>query len=468
MACMHTLSVIGEFHICDRVVPGAAAKSKPRIEDDFNFDNLDSKTVPLLAADEERSLPEIPSGPLLGSAELRRQLYFAHFCFFMIGMGLSMTWGSISFPVPVWVWRYPNQNIWPILIAAYNAPGMIVVVAQMIFDHLRSKNKSWPMSHRKYTIALFIALGTPLLITAVQPALILHPNSSGNMIFVTAIIGLCIGATYVWVFQVAGFFPSRCTASLVGGVGFAPLLLLALQFGNSYTGTALSPPASHPTLVYFEMSAVLSGVGLVFFAILMSLRVTRARMDFLRRDRSGKKVGDDGIAGGSGGSLGVKQILKLIWPAGLTLLVVNMTFVAVSALVTNIPSSQNNPNFSTILLYVSAIATFIGAELSVFLLLFSTPMRVFAASMGRLGLFVFLMVYSLAKFWINDYFTYVLIALLALLGGFINSRAYSVAGQVSGIPASDFPRVYTILNLLVYSGVYVGIAFSFIVQYSTK
>ena len=81
----------------------------------------------------------------------------------------------------------------------------------------------------------------------------------------------------------------------------------------------------------------------------------------------------------------------------------------------------------SILLYAGSISVFIGNELSVFIRLFSTPLRLLIATILRSGLFVLAVLYAKYQFFLNNGFIVAIVVLFNVSGAYLTSRAYELS-----------------------------------------
>lgn len=85
---------------------------------------------------------EVPSQLAQAVVPSRYQAWSINLAFFLVGMGLNSSWGTISFTMPYWLNHYQGlisptlvNMFWIFLLTAYNLPGLPVQLFQISFDN---------------------------------------------------------------------------------------------------------------------------------------------------------------------------------------------------------------------------------------------------------------------------------------------------------------------------------------------
>eukprot|EP01111_Echinosteliopsis_oligospora_P019587 TRINITY_DN9547_c0_g1_i1.p1 TRINITY_DN9547_c0_g1~~TRINITY_DN9547_c0_g1_i1.p1 ORF type:complete len:357 (-),score=79.57 TRINITY_DN9547_c0_g1_i1:321-1391(-) len=198
-----------------------------------------------------------------GVSEVIKQeqgMVWVYFCFFLGGIALNLSWGSISFFVSYWEIKY-GANIWPQFLVCYNVPGFPVLLLQLYTDHYFSKIFGTRRIYVARIVVSFIALSILAGLVPFTSGL----SRVGILIYMTG-VGIAVGAGHGWAYSLASLYPVKAVSYLVAGGGMSSIILLVL--------TIVERNPSHPSFVrlleYFEPVLGLSVIGIIFLVTMIS------------------------------------------------------------------------------------------------------------------------------------------------------------------------------------------------------
>eukprot|EP01120_Amphizonella_sp_Union-15-10_P004666 TRINITY_DN1531_c0_g1_i1.p1 TRINITY_DN1531_c0_g1~~TRINITY_DN1531_c0_g1_i1.p1 ORF type:complete len:439 (-),score=48.24 TRINITY_DN1531_c0_g1_i1:136-1452(-) len=431
-ACAHSMRLLPNYSIClDVLFPNKSRKSQKSMED----------AMPFLSDTNDRKL---------------KASFLTYMCFAFCGLTMSLCWGSMSFAVTFWI-RIFGESIWPAFILAYNLPGLPILFLQMFTDPSIDKkfqlfNVFLLRNGITLTLLSFMCFAIPILIY-------LHIQSV--MIVAVTFIGILVGAGSGWLFSMGSLFPPRCTSYILIGQGIATLIFLGTT--NAFRLSIYLP---NNILLYFGIPGIVSTIGLIFFAILMKSNVAQESLsqDIINYSSDKDSIQSDLKDNNTNASS--ISVLKIIWPTGLSIVLTNFTIVGAVSLITKVPAAHGNPDFTTIILYVSSFATLVGNELGVLLdgtKILSTQVQLLIFTIVRFFMFPLMILYVRFKPFLNDYAFYCFIGVFAMTGSYCNSRCYSLAGKYAGRHLAASASLW--MNILLYAGVYIGASVPFWIGY---
>lgn len=157
------------------------------------------------------------------------------------------------------------------------------------------------------------------------------------------------------------------------------------------------------------------------------------------------------------------NVVKYIWSPLVSIFLLLFSIVAAVALIPTIPSENiKNTNFPAYILYVTSIAAFVGNEIAVYLKWMATNWNLVIFSAVRFLILPFLLVYANFITWRNDIFILAVLAIFGATGSFGVSKCYTLCS--SSVDLSRQASASNYLNIVLYIGVYFGLAFPYVLD----
>jgi len=159
-------------------------------------------------------------------------------------------------------------------------------------------------------------------------------------------------------------------------------------------------------------------------------------------------------------SSNIFRVLLKILPGVICIFLLLFGMVGATAVVTIIPSSSESgaATFPIFILYTNAICTFLGCQTAILLgdRFINTQTRLVLFTMVPFGIFIFLVIYSVTRFWLNNIFIICMLGIFAYLASYSNSRCYAISSQV--VLPHELSKASLWMNISLYVGVYVGLS----------
>lgn len=406
--------------------------------------------VPLLREYEEGINEEAPK---------KQSNIFVYVSFFLAGIALNLTWGAISFIVPFWIDKY-GTDVWRDFVVCYNFPGFPILLLQLWTDEKTSKYLG---TRKTYLIRLVFSFAFVAALGAFVPFAIQSGAGKTTMLIFVTLVGAAVGLGHGWIYSIVSLYPPLSVSYLAAGGGMATVVLLGLTLAENFP---IDQSLSQLNL-YFQPVCFISVVGIFCIVALLystNSKVILSRVDtelsvvepvekhgLLMKDEEPAAVEPEG------------HIVKAIWSPLASIFVTIFSIVAAVTLIANVPSATGNPKFPSYILYVTSILGFVGSEVAVFLKWVARPWPLFVFSLLRMILFVFLLFYSVKQFWLNDTFILIILGIFASTGAFCISKCYSLCS--ASVSLRQQASASNWLNILLYVGVYAGLAFPYLFPY---
>eukprot|EP01125_Pyxidicula_operculata_P000342 TRINITY_DN10392_c0_g1_i1.p1 TRINITY_DN10392_c0_g1~~TRINITY_DN10392_c0_g1_i1.p1 ORF type:complete len:456 (+),score=74.77 TRINITY_DN10392_c0_g1_i1:49-1416(+) len=387
--------------------------------------------------------------------------YFTYFAFFMMGISLFMAWGSISFLVSYWVWRYEDElsPLWPAFLLAYNLPGLPLLFLQLKTDRsMEDRFGVWS----SYALRLGVTFSLLILITALVPVV---NRFAGAIVMelLVVFIGILVGVGSGWLYAMSALFPRKSTAYILIGQGMSTLIILGLTRAFPITPTEHE---DQTIMIYFGLVTIISLIGLFVFIALMR---TDVAVQSLADDVANIDMDDlttptvDIYADEPPTFMG---LMKAVWKSYLSSFITNFGIVGASAIVTLVAETSDNPQFPEIMLYVNSLASLAGNEISVLLDRFnfiSKQWKLLLFSFIRILIFPLMILYAKYNVFRNDIAFYCLVGVFSLSGAYANSRCFTLANKYA--PKGQATDATYWMNIVLYIGVYVGASVPYWIRY---
>jgi hypothetical protein len=461
-ACTHGLRLVTKYTVCLDIFYNTFSCRPPKKANDEESDRK-----PLLSFegnDNEASI-NTEQGVKSNEGKTNKQglkTGYIYLCFFVAGIALNLTWGSISFIVPYWLAKYGN-DVWRDFVVCYNVPGFPVLLIQLFTDEKASK---WFGVRKAYLVRLGISFTMVAALAGMVPYSQYEGATKTNMLVFVIVVGAAVGLGHGWIFSIATLYPPLAVAYLTAGAGMATVLLLILTLSENFPTNEDLTELS----LYFEPVCILAVIG-VFFCV--SLLFIPSSVDILKKvdDEGNEKEAQHSKPTGEENVVLLKHeknaeypatghIAVRIWSPLASIFLTIFTLVAAVTLIANIPSATNNPKFPVYILYVTSIASFVGNEIAVYLRWVAKKWPLFILACFRVLIFAFILVYSVKQLWLNDLFILTVLALFGSSGAFCISKCYSLCS--ASVSAKEQAPASNWLNICLYLGIYLGLAFPYL------
>ena len=400
--------------------------------------------------------------------------WFENVGFCIIGLALSLLWGSISFQASLYDVLF-GKGTWSLMIVCYNAPGIVALLFQLATDEAfqaRASRKSTLWSVR---VGLSLALMAAL---AAAFPFILKTGIRAALLFFVGVVGIAVGLAHGWLYSAAALFPPQATSYLLVGSGVSTLMLAALQLGLHLDDSVSFLENFSLYLAYYLPTAGIIALGLflatIFFRIPSVVQMidapstdsTLALMDDSDEESrtallASNSVNADNEPTAKGVRISVAR--EIILPMA-TILICTFLQISMVSLVLHVPNQgPASFNLPGVLLWTTSIASLLGSELQSFWSPFSSSRSLFAAACVHFLMLPFIIVYSLLRFWVNNVFTILFMALMIGTNGFLISDSYRMSFELSN-GSQDKQRAHVgqiLMNVALYVGVYLGMTTPF-------
>eukprot|EP00039_Didymoeca_costata_P033627 m.43305 g.43305 ORF g.43305 m.43305 type:complete len:494 (+) comp9965_c0_seq1:348-1829(+) len=414
--------------------------------------------------------------------EREREYGRIHLAFAVIGMAMSMTWGSISFPLRLWTFHYPH--IWPIFNIMYNAPGFPILFALIASDSYVEKKIGLLVAYRFRLLSCFIGL----LIFTIGTGFI-YGQSRLVLILWVACIGILVGCLHAWIFSFASHVaPNSYSYLLLGGGASTGFLVVINQIFHIYRDA----DPSRPHLVsYFGICTVPVFLGMSAALYLLYSPLIKARLehhdllaiknpefevqplnsiyeeedetvtDYYINEELGLEDEHDLALSGLEDKMNWKQIVHRTWPCLVTICVISFSIIGITGLIPIVPSqykddSPQAANFCTFIMYSTSFGIVVGSELAVLLgKCLKKQGALLAWEMCRILMLPFAITYAVERFFLNDAFFIVFMGAYFTLGLFGMSKAFNLAQSLTNQKSCSL--TVNICNVALYIGTYMGL-----------
>ncbi|KAL6057858.1 hypothetical protein QOT17_015208 [Balamuthia mandrillaris] len=407
--------------------------------------------------------------------------YLAYLCFFICGVGYQIQFSSITSAVVYFKALY-GSSILRIFIGAFNAPLLPILVGQIYFDHKIDQRFG---SLNTFRIRLLITL---VICTAILFAIPWAATPLGLVVSLVAVMGLFNGIANGAYFALVSVFPTKTPIFWSLGQRTCTVLILGTQL-------FIVDPSSTDQKdndIFFIICASVSAVGILSFLILIHLTATRFlltardRRTLLCKQRQAlqhksakmiqqsanvQRVNSDGAKDAESQSpfsslklsekVTTVSLLRSVWLTVLSGMLILFSDVGVITALTYMPSSMGKKDIALILLYINYFGDFIGRQATLI------PKRIvwnqislLVASCIRVLFVPWSVFYIMTDYFVNDWFLFVMMALYAIMGGYIRTLVFIIGPQVVSLDRR--PQVSLWLNVGVAAGTYLGIAYSFL------
>lgn len=367
--------------------------------------------------------------------------------FFWVGVCLALPYGSIMFRLPFWVQDRFSPSVWPLMVSAYNAPGLFVLLLQKATD---TRFERWFSMRALYAGRMGVPFAISTLALVVLP-LVTHDKFM--VLTLVFVLGACNAAVYAWAYNLASIVRPVLAVLKLGGAGLSGFMVIAIA---AVTRIQPVPPPTHATLeeYWWLSAAVTASGGVVLQLFLRSPRVRDILLDpELIPNREGKTgpaargKGSDAVIAklGKGPSL-ADQIRPMLLIGGAT----NFVNVLFASMVTYIPSATGSTSLPVDLLLTNYLSYFVGSESYVFVKFGSTRPRLYVLFAVVALMFVCNIYYVVAQPFLNDTFTLVFSGLAEFMMAQANSSAYGLV--LEEVPLAARPRALTLETIAIYSG----------------
>lgn len=388
---------------------------------------------------------------------MRITTFLSYFLFLCCGIGYQIQFTSVTSAV-VYFRNLYGPSIIRIFVAAFNAPLLFVLVAQLLTDKTMDRLLG---SNLTYRVRIISSMVTCTAFIALLP---LVASQFVLLVGLVGLLGIFNGIANGAYQGLVTIFPLQTTIFWSIGQRVATACVLCIQFflfdPNKGTFTSV--------MGYYESCAVISLFGVICYIILSFLPSATERLkDRNRQLRYAQALEKQKRFLGTSPTMSAraKQVvsqLLVVWPTAIAGFLILFSDVAVLTALTYFPSSDNNSNLPLILLYISYFGDFIGRQATLLPRILQ-PVRnqvtELIAAVFRFAFIPITMFYINEPWFHSDYASYVFIGVFAILGGYIRTLIYSVGPQ--SVSVENRPSVSLILNISVTIGTYLGIIFAF-------
>jgi len=430
-------------------------------------DSLGTEWQALIAAGDVEEEPCIDKAAAFatGRTEWRRTILF---CFFLMGIAMNIPFASISLVSDYFLQRYRYFTIlqgcvtlWPILLSAYNLPGLPVLLLQLKFDASLTKRFGRIPAYRWRLLSCLCSLLAILLFLALSQSQGLESSAAlTSLIVATTLVGIFQGLAYGWFFQLASLYPFNCISTLLAGNGMATIVSLLVTLVQTNCTLDVTQLSEVGIQVYFFSTAFWVFLGVIAAVItLTKLNVENYIGDV--QDYKQLSVPTTDKTSLLEKVYTSKDAIRITWPSLLACFIVSVCYVAVTGLLplTPVAAQRDVKNMFTIIMYTSLLSLFIGNEISVFITCIRSQAVVLLLSVLRAPVLPLFVAYDAETFFHNDYVVYAVVFVFIFSGAYLNALAY----RASALRESKLfkERVVSFMNISLYCGVYVGLLISY-------
>eukprot|EP00039_Didymoeca_costata_P014704 m.240311 g.240311 ORF g.240311 m.240311 type:complete len:485 (+) comp16077_c0_seq4:104-1558(+) len=410
----------------------------------------------------DKSGKDAENKPLLPQEEPAQSNGKIYFAFALVGMAMSLTWGSISFPVSLWTRNYPH--IWPVFNIMYNAPGFPILFALIGSDAYVESKLGLLVAYRFRLLSCFIALMAMTVGTG-----FIYGESREILVIWVAGIGILVGCLHAWIFSFASHLaPKGCGYILLGGGASTAFLVVANQIFPIYHN---ANPSRHLLVTYFITCTIPVLVGTLAVAyLLFSPQVARRLQNPVVLKNAGIQATDDKTQNDDDDDISLvkkeekmpwRKIVQRTWPCLITIGLVSFSVVGVVGIVPLVPSQYAKGTFKatnlpTHIMYTTSFGIVIGSEMAVLLSSCMTSRgSLLAWELCRILMLPFAIAYAVKRFWLNDLFFVSFMGLYFVFGLFGMTKAFDLAQKLTNKKSCSM--TVNICNVALYIGTYVGL-----------
>lgn len=389
--------------------------------------------------------------------------------FTFMGFALSLLWGALSFQAPLYDAAF-GSGTWSLLVAAYNAPGLVSLLFQLwtdkAFERVVRRSRLWA-----WRVCVSLALCATCC--ALAPVVLSSGSRSGVVAFVV-VVGVVVGLAHGWIYSFAALFPgSLPTSFLLVGSGVSTLALIGLGVG-AQVDEAMSLAANLPRLwVYFGPAAGLTALGLVVSCAFSCGSAAGALLDGL--DAHALLGGAMEEAADVASELGAPprprasdddehppllsraRVLRVVAVPMVCIALNTFVQVASVAVVTFVPNEQPcRYSMATVLLWSTSLAALVGSEAQTLVAPVERPGVLLFLSATHFVMLPLVVVYCVGRYFVNNAFFIAYMIVMTGTNGYLLSDSYKVANRlVKSRLAAHYAQIF--MNVGLYVGVYAAI-----------
>ena len=451
-----------------------------------------------LCAHSETSFSSLLVDPSLSKNQWKNTLLFL-----FVGLGISVTWNSISFSMAFFTNFYSDYSLsWTLLLLAYNLPGLPVQILKLFTS--QDKLLLFKSSIICYILLCIMIICIPFIFILISNV----PITFLLMLCLSFFIGFIQASLFSIVLQLTGYFGSSSAPSCFGGIGISTCILLLLSLTENYDASSAT-----------NLDLVLYYVPLTVFPLLSSLAIILLYVHDKKKEHENwieleqlepedDEINNDSIFEEEEETKECKcctkakeetneeldgdnqsdeesshcactcnedsaccednsflSKLNLVKYSCIASFIIGFDLVFLSARVPSL-NVDNNGEFDAIVMYIQAICLFIGNESAVFFKLSKTIQSLIIFVLFQAFLLVPINFHNLYSTYDSaNIILFSLVGLYSLLGAHLNSCSYVLASNSTNSTTSKQKAISIgFVNICLYFGYLLAIIFNISVE----